>query len=333
MQLNTDLFHSQYLEEGMTVVKTRWYTWPVLLTIVVFIFFGCGCGLQSNAPVNPSPKPVEITSADFTLEIRQATWEAYAKVLKEVRESTFPIDPAMAKERLTEKESSYLIIDLRAPEHYARQHVRGAVNLTIVGLAENIGNLPKGKTLLLYCYTGQSSALAMVPLKAFGYQAIFVNGGFPLMEKAGFVMDSVETAFVPAKNELPTDPKAAAILRGIQANLLAIARQHTVKTLVVANAEVKELSEGSPDKYAFVDLRPREDYTKSHIKGAISAPLDELKTRVPDLPKEKKLVLCCKSGQLAAMATAPLTAEGFKIISLCAGLSQAEGWGFPIDKK
>ena len=317
----------------MTVVKNRWFNWSVLLTIVVFVFFGCGCGLQSNAPATPSPKPAEIAISDFTQEIRQAPWDAYGKVLKEVRESTFPIDPAMAKKRLAGKESSYLIIDLRSPEHYAQQHVKGAVNLSIVGLAENIGNLPKDKTLLLYCYTGQSSALAMVPLKAFGYQAIFVNGGFPLMEKAGFIMEAAGYAFVPAKNELPSDPKAVAILSGIQANLLAIARQHTVKTLIVANAEVKELSEGSPEKYAFVDLRPLEDYAKSHIKGAISAPLDELKNRVPDLPKEKRLVLCCKSGQLAAMATAPLTAEGFKIISLCAGLSQAEGWGFPTDKK
>jgi len=315
------------------VIKTRRFTWPVLLLIVVFLLFGFGCGLQPNTPAAPSSRPVEITKPDFSREIRQATWEAYEKVLKEVRENAFPIDPTMAKERLTGKESSYLIIDLRAPEHYARQHVKGAVNLSIIGLAENIDNLSKDKELLLYCYTGQSSALAMVPLKAFGYQAIFINGGFPLMEKAGFSMESVKTTFVPAKNKLPSDPKAAAILRGIQANLLAIARQHTVKTLIVPNADVKELSDGSPDKYAFVDLRPLEDYTKTHIKGSISAPLDELKNRIPDLPKEKRLILCCKSGQLAAMATAPLTAEGFKIISLCAGFSQAEGWGFPSGKK
>ena len=201
--------------------------WIVLLVIGVFVITACAG--QTTAPVSQAPPAEEKTNPDFTEEIRQATWDAYGKVLQEVRESTFPIDPVIAKERLTGNENSYLIIDLRAPEHYAQQHVKGAVNLSIVGLAENIGKFPKNKILFLYCYTGQSSALAMVPLKAFGYQAIFVNGGFPLMRNAGFVMDSVGSAFIPVKNELPSDPKAAAVLRGIQANLMAIARQHNVK--------------------------------------------------------------------------------------------------------
>ena len=315
------------------MAKARWVSWPILFLIIVFVFSCGGCGLQPNMPAASNPKVLQTTGSDFTSEIRQATWDAYGKILKEVSDSKFPIDPAMAKEQLDGNETSYLVIDLRSPEHYAQRHIRGAINMTLVGLAENLGNLPPNKILLLYCYTGQSSALAMVPLKAFGYQAIFVSGGFSLMEKARFTMESSGNSFYPVKNEPPHDPKVVAVLHGIQANLLTIARQHAVKTLVVANSEVKELLAGSPDKYAFVDLRPRDDYAKGHIRGAISAPLDELKNRIPNLPKEKRLVLCCKSGQLAAMTTAPLMAEGFKIISLCAGLSQVEPGLFPQENQ
>ncbi len=293
-----------------------------ILLVVVFCLIGCGV-VKPATDAGPA-KDAVTDKTDYGPLIRQATWDAYEKVLHEVNASQFPVDPVMALSRLNGKEAAFLILDLRAPEAYAQKHVQGAINMSIVGLAENLANLPRDKTLLLYCYTGQSSALAMVPLKAFGYQAIFVNGGFAQMEKAGFSMDTKSVPFAPTKNEKATDPRQSAVLAGIQANLLAIARQHTVKTLVVADQDVKELTTDSPQKYAFVDLRPPADFARGHIKGAISAPLAELRNRAAMLPKDKRLVLCCKSGQLAAMSTAPLTAEGFKIISLCAGLSQAD---------
>lgn len=305
--------------------------WWGLLLGAMAVFAGCA----TSTPAVVAPKVVAVenkVSNGLTPAVRQSTWDAYEKVLQDVSASQFPVDPVMAQKRLKGRETAFLIIDLRATEAYAQKHVQGAVNMSVVALAENLANLPKDKTLLLYCYTGQSSALAMVPLKAFGYDAIFVNGGFPLMEKAGFVMDSKGVAFVPVKNSPAPDDRQAPILAGIQSNLLAIAKQHTVKTLVVADTAVKDLAADSPDKYAFVDLRPPDDYARGHIKGAISAPLAELRMRSAMLPKDKRLVLCCKSGQLAAMATAPLTAEGFKIISLCAGLSQADKGPLPWEK-
>ena len=303
-----------------------------LIIILAVVLCLTGCGVAKPAVDSVPAKGAVVDKTDYAPLIRQATWDAYEKVLKEVSASQFPVDPVMAQSRLKGKEASFLILDLRAPDVYAEKHVQGAVNMSIVALAENIANLPRDKTLLLYCYTGQSSALAMVPLKAYGYQAIFINGGFAQIEKAGILMDNKPVMFVPAKNEKSSDPRQAEILKGIQANLLAIARQHTVKTLVVADQDVKELTTDSPQKYAFVDLRPATDFAKGHIKGAISAPLAELRSRVTMLPKDKRLVLCCKSGQLAAMSTAPLTAEGFKIISLCAGLSQADKGPLPWEK-
>ena len=310
----------------------RCFGLTILTILMVVVLCLGGCGVAKPSPDAVPGKVAVADKTDYGPLIRQATWDAYEKVLQEINASQFPVDPVMAQSRLKGKEASFLILDLRAPDVYAQKHVQGAVNLSIVALAENIASLPKDKTLLLYCYTGQSSALAMVPLKAYGYQAIFINGGFAQMEKAGFIMDNKPVPFDPAKNEKTVDPRQNTILAGIQANLLAIARQHTVKTLVVADRNVKELSTGSPEKYAFVDLRPATDYAKGHIKGAISAPLAELRTRATMLPKDKRLVLCCKSGQLAAMSTAPLTAEGFKIISLCAGLSEADKGPLPWEK-
>lgn len=310
-----------------------------LLSVVLLIavaFFLHGCGTQPAQPAQKISPPAATTAAvaiDAVEATKMAIWDAYEKVLTEVQSGIFPVDAVKAKNMMQGKENAYYIIDLRSPEDYAKKHVKGSVNLGIVKFAENIEQLPSDKMLVLYCYTGQSSALAMAPLKAYGFKAVFINGGFLSIEQAGFAMDTQNVAFAPIVRKPPDDPRAAAALAGIKANLVAIAKQHSVKTLVISQPDIKELVEGSPDKYAFVDLRPKEDYDRGHIKGSISAPLAELKNKVPALPKEKRLILCCKSGQLAAMTTAPLTAEGFKIISLCAGFSQVEEKNFPMEKK
>lgn len=43
-------------------------------------------------------------------------------------------------------------------------------------------------------------------------------------------------------------------------------------------------------------------------------------------------MLYCYSGQTAAMATVPLKAEGFKLVSISTGFPGAEAGGFAIEK-
>ena len=46
-------------------------------------------------------------------------------------------------------------------------------------------------------------------------------------------------------------------------------------------------------KAVFVDVRAKSDYDASHIKGAISIPLNELPKRWADLPIKKTLITYC----------------------------------------
>ena len=82
----------------------------IMGTLLLLIIGGCisGCGALSPA-VTPVPvNPVATANVDLTPEIRQTTWDAYAKVLEEVRAIKFPVDPVMAHERLKGKENSFL---------------------------------------------------------------------------------------------------------------------------------------------------------------------------------------------------------------------------------
>lgn len=300
-----------------------------VLIVVAFVVAGCG-GQQAKAPEKPASAPAAFDAAQVT---KDATWDAYKKVVAEVQGKTFPVDAAKAKELFTGNESKYLVIDMRAPEDYAKGHIKGAVNMTIVQLAENIDKLPTDKTLLLYCYSGQNTGVTMVPLKAYGYKALSISKGFPQVEAAGFPIDTAAVAFTPAAAKKVDDPKEAAALAGIKDNFAATAKQMAGKTLVLKGDEVKKLVDSAADKYVYVDLRAAEDYDKAHVKGSLSVPLATLADKAKTFPKDKTIVLYCYSGQTAAMATAPLKAEGFKFISINTGFPQAEAGGLPIEKK
>jgi len=48
------------------------------------------------------------------------------------------------------------------------------------------------------------------------------------------------------------------------------------------------------DSIYLVDVRPAEEYKSSHVPGAVSVPLAELKDRLPELPRDKEIVTFCR---------------------------------------
>ena len=307
-------------------------TWVALFVVVIF---AAGCG---SSPA-PAPKPAAPAAApaaptiDKAAETKAAAWDGYKKVLVDVSGKTFPLDPAKAKELLTGNESKYLVVDLRSAEDYAKGHVKGAVNIPLAQLPQNLDKLPMDKTLLVYCYTGQTTSLAMVPLKQYGYKVVSISRGFPTVEKAGFAIDTTAVAFTPVAAKAPADAKVAAGLDGLKETLDALVKQFAAKTLIVPGKDVKTLVDAGADKYYIVDLRAADDYAKGYVKGAVSVPLANLATAMKSFPKDKTIVLYCYSGQTAAMATVPLKAEGFKLISISTGFPGAQAGGFAVEKK
>lgn len=299
-----------------------------ILMILAFVIAGCG-GSPAQAPKEP-PKAAA-PAVDAVAATKEAAWDGYKKMIAENTAKTFPLGADKVLEVTKGNEAKYLFIDMRAPEDYAKGHVKGAVNLPAGKMAENLARLPKDKTLVVYCYSGQNSGLAMVPLKAYGYKAISVSKGYPEIEKAGFATDTAAVEFKAAEAKPSADPKVAAAEKGIQEAFDALAKQAAGKTLIVAADEVNKVVSASPDKHIIVDLRLAEDYAKGHIKGSVNIPLAQLSDKVGTLAKDKTLVLYCYSGQTAAMATVPLKVEGFKLMSISTGYPAAEKGGFAIE--
>lgn len=61
----------------------------------------------------------------------------------------------------------------------------------------------------------------------------------------------------------------------------------------------------------FIDVRTPEEYKQGHIPGAVLIPLNELENRQSEIPKDKKVLLICRSGSRSAQANAILQKQGF----------------------
>ncbi|GIP59526.1 metalloregulator ArsR/SmtB family transcription factor [Paenibacillus sp. FSL W8-0186] len=73
-----------------------------------------------------------------------------------------------------------------------------------------------------------------------------------------------------------------------------------------------------------LDLRPKEEFEISHIKGAISVPMEELEYYIRELPKDAEIIAYCR-GPLcvySAIAAQKLQARGFKAFRMDEGLNE-----------
>jgi len=81
-----------------------------------------------------------------------------------------------------------------------------------------------------------------------------------------------------------------------------------------------------------LDVRPREEYEAGHIPGALSIPLDELRTRLGELPAGQEVVAYCRGPYcvLAPQAVELLAAQGIRARRLADGLPEWRLAGLPI---
>ncbi len=63
-----------------------------------------------------------------------------------------------------------------------------------------------------------------------------------------------------------------------------------------------------------IDVRPKEEYLKGHLPGAVSVPMSELKSKIKSLPAGKEIIAYCRGKYcvMAPEAAKILTGKGFK---------------------
>jgi molybdopterin/thiamine biosynthesis adenylyltransferase/rhodanese-related sulfurtransferase len=102
----------------------------------------------------------------------------------------------------------------------------------------------------------------------------------------------------------------------------------TVPTMTVH--ELKQLRENG-DNHFLLDVREPHEQSISRIEGAVLIPLGQLESRTAELPRDRRILVHCKSGGRSARAVSKLREQGFEDVWNISGGIIA--WAREIDPK
>ena len=86
------------------------------------------------------------------------------------------------------------------------------------------------------------------------------------------------------------------------------------------------------DKNAFIlDVREPSEWTQFHIPGATLIPLGQLPDRLNEVPKDRQVVVVCRTGHRSAEGRDILKQAGFTAVtSMTGGVTEWQAQGLPI---
>jgi len=122
-------------------------------------------------------------------------------------------------------------------------------------------------------------------------------GGVAMAANAAEPAAATKAASVPAAVPAPSAPAPQVALPEMsQAALLEHQAKHA-------------------DHLFVLDVRSPEEFREGHVPGAVNVPYDQIAARIAEVPKDKDVVLYCRSGRRAGIAADVLAANGYTRLS------------------
>ncbi|MCU0782903.1 MAG: FAD-dependent oxidoreductase [Verrucomicrobia bacterium] len=136
----------------------------------------------------------------------------------------------------------------------------------------------------------------------------------------GSAKDPVNMAGVAAQNVLAGDV-ALAQWNEIPAPTIAGRAHHSVRAGTEtatdgAHGVTRPTSEFSGGDFLLLDVRRPDERAKGFIPGSIHIPLDEIRARMNELPRDREIIVHCQSGQRSYFACRILAQHGFRVRNL-----------------
>jgi rhodanese-related sulfurtransferase len=74
-----------------------------------------------------------------------------------------------------------------------------------------------------------------------------------------------------------------------------------------------------------VDVRSPSEFATGHLAGSLNIPMDQIESRLADIPPEEPVLLVCQSGKRAGICAGLLASRGYNVRVLEGGLRNASG--------
>jgi len=84
-------------------------------------------------------------------------------------------------------------------------------------------------------------------------------------------------------------------------------------------ADVAAVTLSENGRLVLVDVRTPQEYAGGHISGAVNIPVDDLRSRLGELPHDREVAVYCQMGQRGYLAVRILAQAGFKVVNLGGG--------------
>jgi len=103
------------------------------------------------------------------------------------------ISPEALKKLIESGDSTILVVDVQPKEAYVLGHIKGAINFPWASDLKNAGDLPRDKTLVLYCdctHEEDSQDVATQLKEKWGYTHIkLLEGGWSGWQRLGYPIE------------------------------------------------------------------------------------------------------------------------------------------------
>ena len=110
---------------------------------------------------------------------------------------------------------------------------------------------------------------------------------------------------------------------------------------VVAACSPTNVSRISPDEYVaqfadasathlLIDVRTPTEFASGHIPGAINIPVDQIASRLGEIPSDMPVIVYCQSGTRSGRASGILSQNGYDTIYDLGGIINWRNAGYPV---
>jgi rhodanese-related sulfurtransferase len=91
----------------------------------------------------------------------------------------------------------------------------------------------------------------------------------------------------------------------------AVARAGAPEVRPVSQDELLDRQKSATQAPYVLDVRTPEEYVAGHVPGAVNIPYDRLASRIAEVPRDRDVVLYCRTGRRAGIAAEVLAAGGY----------------------
>jgi len=87
------------------------------------------------------------------------------------------------------------------------------------------------------------------------------------------------------------------------------------------------------DDVLILDVREQSEYDAGHIPGVTLIPLNDVPNRLNEIPKDKPVIVTCRSGNRSGQATDFLRQQGYtNVHNMTGGINAWQQAGYPVEK-